>query len=168
MFGGPSAAADIDEGADDVADHVVQKAVGLNIDVNPRQFINHLALGDCSDGVISIVGGGGKRLEVVCADQDGGGLFHLVDVEPVGAVPMPAVADVADVADWVGADGVAVPLTFCAADGVEGSVDVFGAGDGDVVGQIMVQRLDEVTSRDRRVEIDVGDLAFGVNAGVGA
>ncbi len=166
MFCGPSAAADVDEGADDVADHVIKETGGLHVHVDPRQIINYVALGDGSDGVIATVGGGGERLEVVCADQDGGGGLHLGDVESGGAVP--AVADVADVSDFAGVDGVAVAFCFCAADGVEGWVDVFGAADGDVVGEIMIQRLHEIAGRDRGVEIDVGDLAFGVYAGVGA
>ena len=67
-------------------------------------------------------------------------------------------------------NGVSVSLAFCAADGIEAEGDSFGGEDGEVVGEIRVDREVQAFDGDAHGKVgrEGGNLTFGADAGVGA
>ena len=80
----PAALADVCEGADDVADHVVEEAVAFDVDIEivgvVTAFLADVTAEEGAYGALALVRSGGKGTEVVLADEVLGGLLHGGDV----------------------------------------------------------------------------------------
>ena len=60
LLGRPSARADLDQRSDNIADHIVQERVALDIHVYPVIFGGDFAAEDRADGILPVVGGGSQ------------------------------------------------------------------------------------------------------------
>ena len=65
-------------------------------------------------------------------------------------------------------DDVAIELAHRVAVGVEAFGHLRGAGDDDIVGQVGVDGLDEYDAVQAGIRVEIGNLADGMNAGIGA
>ena len=118
--------------------------------------------------------GGGEAGEVVGAEQVEGGGFEGFEVEWPAAVPDEGGEE--GVADALGGGGFyaafedAVLVCFGAGGvaGVEGVGDAVGGEDADAGGEGAVECAEQVGGRDVGGEGEAGNLAEGVDAGVGA
>jgi len=162
----PSSAANFDERADDIAYHIIQKAVGLHVKSNLVIFARNIALYYGSYGAFAVIGGGGEGLEVVHTQQNLCRGLHRFDIQR--ARTMPAIADLDYGANWAGVNRIAVDFAFRIADGVEGIRHMDGFDDGDVVGQHIIQRPRKIFRRHGAVDGKCGDLSQCVDACVRA
>ena len=159
--------ADFDEGSDDDADHVPEETGAVDGDDDQWAALGDGAIEEGSDGGFAAVAGTGEGGEIVGTDEVGRGGLHGGQVEVLPAMP-----------HQVGREGVAVGgvpedvlVAFVggAGDGVEGIVNGFDSADEDVGGEGMVECPADVFGWDLGlIGVEMGELAFGVDAGVGA
>lgn len=170
------AAARVEEGSDQVADHVVEKSVAADLVDEQVGFFCPCGREDGPDIVLasrrgglacSEVGiGGGKGCKVVFANDERCSVLHLVYVErPVEGVD---VAREPRRANLSAKDAVLIGFRADAVARVEVGRGVFSVVDSDGAGKCPVEGAEQVGRRDRRGEFDGGDLGAGVDAGIGA
>jgi hypothetical protein len=164
-FGGPVVAADLEEGSDHGADHVVEEAAAFDGEDDEGASAVDAAGVHGAGGVHAFVGAAAEGEEIVGADEVGGGGLHEFDVE--GAVVVIDVVAVEDGAVGVGPDQVAVAFVLGAADVKVGGY-LFHVADEDVGGEAAVDGFAEADDVEGGGGVHGGDLAEGVDAGVGA
>ncbi len=163
--GMPVSAADFKDGADHGADHVEEEAVAFDAEDDEGAAAVDVAGEDGADGEIAFVFDAFEGVEIVLADEVPAGVLHALDVE----VFVEVVGEVAEEegAVAIGPDEVAVAFVLGAAD-----VEVFGdfghVADEDVFGEAGVDGAAEAFGVEGGVGAQDGDLALGVDAGIGA
>ena len=173
-----AAAGDVDEGADDDAGHVVEEAVGFELE---EEFVGGVdeieaAEGAGGGGGVGAAGGlgllaavGGEADEVVSAGEEGGAGAQGGEVERGGEVPDAVGEEGVELGGAV--EAVAVDLAEGGAAGVEAGRGGLDAGEADGFREEGVEAV--VPGGEGKVEgaeggVEMGDLGVGVHAGVGA
>ena len=185
FVGGGFASADFDEGPHDAADHVVEEAVADDVEGDVRAFlfgerggegaglVPHGPTGVFLDGDFEEGSYAGEFIgpvafeaaEVVGAEEGLGGVVHGFDIEE--EVTMPGVFFQEGERGGVVVDEVAVAFLFRLEAGMKTEGDIGDFEDGDVIGEVALQADAEARRGDAGVGFEVGDLAEGVDAGIG-
>lgn len=176
FFGGNVAAADVEKGSDEIADHVMEESVAANFVDEKIAFFDPCRREDGADvvrrngglglacGKIGV--GGGEGGEVVFADDECSGALHFVEVErPIERID---VAGEPGRTDFSPVDSVLVSFCADAVSGVEVRRCVLGVEDADGGGECAIEGAEQVRRRDERSELEGCDLSAGMDAGVGA
>lgn len=165
-FDAEPAAADINERAHDVAYHMVQKGVAVQIEADESCTLGKVGAVDGFDGGFCLALGGAEAGEVLFADQIGGSLPHLPDVEF-------EVCPACPVFEHGGTDGggfeqVAVVPSVCVEAGVKFGCDLSSVQNGNAFGQVGVHAAYPCLLGTDGSCVKVDDLGGGVHAGVGS
>ena len=170
LRGGKSSVAALHERADDAAAHLVEKAVAADDDGDILAAAFYIAAGEGAHGAFHFVGMiGGKGFEVVFADEQFRGGFHLGEIDRARNVPRaPGEQRVHGV---VVPDVIAIFFAARMEAGVEFGGGAFRVQHADVFRQKGVQR--DAKARDGQLVFRLGylkvrDHAERVHAGVGA
>lgn len=184
IVGGPVAATDVDEGARDDADHVVQEPVGFDLDgdeplrvalgVDAGHPLQHRAGTGAKD--FEFVDGAGARdlvvgpvrfeaAEVVMAEQAVGPGLHRLDIE--GPTDSPAEPAEDEVLDQTVVNQVAITLGERGISGVEPGRNLGHLAHDHVIGQPELERVTPAINRDLALGFEVGHLPVRVDTGVG-
>ena len=163
--GGAGAAADRDERAHDVAHHVVQEGVGLEVEAPVVAQARDLDAAHVLHGRQRLAHRGAEAAEIVLADQQRGGGAHRVAVQRAEDPAAQACLDRRTHRGLPEQEGVATGT--CAVARVEVGRDGLRPLHGDVLGEIAVGAAHprELLANDGGVEVD--DLVQRVHAGVG-
>lgn len=159
----------LDNGSGDTAAHFVEESVAFDDQVKFRAAAAEVATGEGADGAgAGVAGVGGEGGEVVASDEVSGGVAHGGQVEGAGNVPG-AVQE-----QWVHGGGVPDSVAVLFAGGLKSRVEIgAGAGRGhdpNVGWEVGVEGEDEFAGGHApfaRGDIDMGDQAKGMDAGVG-
>ncbi len=168
VFGGPLAAAEFEQGADHVADLVVEEAGADDVEAEFEADAVDVAAEDGADIGGALVSAGGEGGEVVRADEEGGGFSHGGEVERLPDVVGAIVEEVFDGAAVGVEDAVAVELRDGGLRGVEGERDLGEVDEGAVLREARADGVEEGLRGQAGEGEEVGFLAGGVDAGVGA
>ena len=161
-----AAPADLDEGPDEVPDHVPEEAVGLQFDRKTVAAAGHLEPAQSADRVLCPAPGGAEGGEVSLAGEERGGAAHAREVQAAGNVPVAGVVERRSVRTEE--KKVTVGLGEGAELGVKGKVDFPGFKNGDARRRQAVEGAGERVGRDSRARVKVGHLAESVDAGIGS
>ena len=128
-------------------------------------LLDIVEIADCPLGEVGV--GGGEGGEVVGAEDVGGGLLEGFEVEVVAGGPDERGQEWR-AEDAAREDAVLVGFAEGTAAGVEGFGDFFDGEDADAGREGVVEGPVEIGRGDRGFEGEAGDLAEGVDSGVGA
>ena len=185
IVGGPVAATDVDEGARDDADHVVQEPVGFDLDGDEPlriglgvaaghaleyragtgaehfQFMDGAGTGDLIVRPVRF-----EAAEVVMTEEAVGPGLHGRNIEVPADAPTEPAED--EVFDEAVVDQKAVALGERGIGGVEPGRDFRDLADDHVVGQAELERGPPAIDRDLALGFEAGHLSVGVDSRVGA
>lgn len=165
-FDAESAAADINERAHDVAYHMVQKGVAVQIEADESCALGKVGAVDGFDGGFCLALGGAEAGEVLFANQIGGSLPHLPDVEFEVCPACPVFEQGGT--DGGGFEQVAVVPSVCVEAGVKFGCDLLGVQNGYAFGQVGIYTAYPCLLGTDGSCVKVDDLGSRMNAGVGS
>lgn len=168
VFGRPFAAAEFEQGADHVADLVVEEAGTDDVEAEFEADAVDVAAEDGADVGGALVSAGGEGGEVVRADEDVGGFSHGGDVERLPDVVGAVVEELFDGAALGVEDAVTVELGDGGLGGVEGERDLGEVYECAVLREARADGVKEGLGGQAGEGEEVGFLAGGVDARVGA
>lgn len=165
-FDAEPAAADINERAHDIAYHVVQKGVAVQIEADESCALGKIGAVDGFDGGFCLAFGGAEAGEVLFADQIGGSPAHRFDVEFEVCPACPVFEQGGT--DGGGFEQIAVMPSVCVEAGVKFGGDLLGVQNGNAFGQVGVHAAYPCLNRTDGSCVKVDDLGGGVHAGIGS
>lgn len=164
-FDAESAAADIDERAHDVAYHMVQKGVAVQIEADESCALGKVGAVNGFDGGFCLALGGAEAGEVLFANQIGGSLPHRFDVEFEVCPACPVFEQGGT--DGGGFEQVAVVPSVCVKSCMKFGGDLSGVQNGNAFGQVGIYAAYPCLLGTGGSCVEVDDLGGGMHAGVG-